>query len=172
MYNVTIFKYIRNPKPSSIVSLDEILQGIADGKWKDAVSKCYINLSNKERLLCFLPTGEYTHRSISGLIHYNGIICLDIDNVIDVIALKEKCKSLDWIYSAFITPSGKGLKVIVKTNSTVETYKDIELKVATDFFNATGQLRDNHAKDISRLQFVSYDPKIYINPNSKIYGTV
>ena len=66
----------------------------------------------------------------------------------------------------FITPSGKGLKVMVKTNATKETYKKTELQVAEAFNEATGCSRDNHCKDIARIQFVSHDPNIYINENS------
>jgi hypothetical protein len=55
---------------------------------------------------------------------------------------------------------------MVKTHGTKETYKQTELLVADAFNHATGCSRDNHCKDIARIQFVSYDPNIYINEHS------
>ena len=40
------------------------------------------------------------------------------------------------------------------------------VNVAEAFNEATGCSRDNHCKDIARIQFVSYDPELYINENS------
>jgi hypothetical protein len=42
----------------------------------------------------------------------------------------------------------------------------VEIQVATAFQEATGFMRDNHCKDIARIQFVSHDPEIYINEKS------
>ena len=65
-------------------------------------------------------------------------------------------------------PSGKGLKVMVKTTSTSDTYKFTEEKVAAMFLEATGSPRDNHCKDIARIQFISHDPDLYYNIDSEI----
>ena len=35
------------------------------------------------------------------------------------------------------------------------------------FFEDTGFMRDNHCKDIARIQFLSYDPDLYYNENSE-----
>jgi len=62
------------------------------------------------------------------------------------------------------------LKVLIKTNAAVDMYKFKELEVADAFFHDAGHLRDVRAKDLSRIQFVSYDPEIYINENSKTFN--
>jgi hypothetical protein len=116
----------------------------------------------------FTPTGIFNHRSLAGLEEYNGLMCLDIDHVEDPQSLKEKCKKLNYVYAAFITPSGKGLKVMIKSPATSENYREIEAKVAEAFSLDTGAIRDNHCKDVARIQFVSYDPELYINENSTI----
>jgi len=162
----TFFKGLRSTKPEKVTDLSEILSGIQNGTWKDSVLKCKTDLKYKDYLPCFTPTGKFNHRSIKGLEEYNGIICLDIDHVEDPEALKQKVAKLEWANAAFITPSGKGLKVIVKTQATTETFKKTEELVAQAFLEATGVSRDSHCKDISRIQFVSYDPDIYINTNS------
>lgn len=161
---VTFFKGLKNTKPDSNRDLSEILNDIQSGKWKTAVLACREDISKKNKLPCFTPTGIFNHRSIKGLENYNGIICLDIDGVADPEELKERCKSIHWVVAAFITPSGKGLKVIVNTHCNVENYKQAEEAVAESFLEATGVARDNRCKDIARIQFVSYDENLYYNP--------
>lgn len=171
MLNCTNFKSVRNTKPMSTSSLISILEQIKSEKYKKAIleirshenpAKCKL----KENLPCFTPTGIFSYRSLAGLESYNGLICLDIDSVPNPEDLKNQCKNLHWVHAAFVTPSGQGLKVIVKTHATKDTYKQTELQVAEAFNEATGFSRDNHCKDIARIQFVSYDPNIYINENS------
>jgi len=166
MTTVTFFKGLKSTKPEKTTEISDILDKIRSGEWSDKVIPCRENVALKDKLPCFTPTGIFNHRSIAGLESYNGIICLDIDHVEDPEALKAKCKNLGWVMAAFVTPSGKGLKVIVKTHATVETYKQTELQVAEAFLEATGSSRDNRCKDIARIQYVSYDPELYYNPDS------
>ena len=169
----TRFKSLRNTKPETVVSLTEVLTEIASEKYKSQIEEIRKSDSPsksplKDKLPVFTPTGIFNYRSLAGLEEYNGLMCLDVDNIEDPSLLKERCKKLKYVYSAFITPSGKGLKVMIKSPANSENYREIELKVAETFLNDTGAIRDNHAKDIARIQFVSYDPELYINENSTI----
>jgi len=162
----TFFKGLRSTKPEKVTELSEILEKIRSGEWRDKVEKCHKDLKYKDYLPCFTPTGVFNHRSIKGLEEYNGIICLDIDHVEDPEALKKNVARLAYVHAAFVTPSGKGLKVIVKTNGTAENFKTTEECVASAIFHDSGAIRDIRCKDIARIQFVSYDPTIYINEHS------
>lgn len=171
MLQCTRFKSVKNTKPETTQSLLSVLEEIRSDKYKSQIEEIrkQENPSKtplKDKLPVFTPTGIFNYRSMAGLEEYNGLICLDIDGVSNPEDLKERCKNLGWVYAAFVTPSGQGLKVMVKTNATKETYKMTELLVADAFNEATGCSRDNHCKDIARIQFVSYDPNIYINENS------
>ena len=165
--SVTFFKGLRSTTPQEHTTLENILFKIRDGEWKKGIDKCKVDLKNKDRLPCFTPTGVFNHRSIAGLEEYNGIICLDIDHVEDPELLKQKASKLSYVHAAFVTPSGHGLKVIIKTSGKREDYKANEEKVASGFFHDTGAQRDNRCKDIARIQFVSYDPELYYNPDSR-----
>lgn len=170
----TRFKSIRNTKPEGTENLLTVLNEIKSGLYQKAIEeiRAQENPSKsplKDRLPLFTPTGIFSYRSMAGLESYNGIVCLDIDGVEDPDALKSVCQSIPWVLAAFITPSGKGLKVIVKTGATKETYKEVEIQVSDEFQKLTGFSRDNHCKDIARIQFVSYDPTIYINENSTTF---
>lgn len=169
----TRFKSLRNTKPEQVVSLTDVLSEIASNKYQKQIEeiRSQENPSKsplKDKLPVFTPTGVFNYRSLAGLEEYNGLMCLDIDHVEDPISLKEKCKKLNYVYAAFITPSGNGLKVMIKSPATSENYREIEAKVAEAFSHDTGAIRDNHCKDIARIQFVSYDPELYINENSTI----
>jgi hypothetical protein len=171
--NCTRFKSLRNTKPEMVVPITEVLQEIASDKYQTIIEEIRQSENPsknplKDKLPVFTPTGQFNYRSMAGLEEYNGLMCLDIDHIEDPESLKSKCKKLNYVYSAFVTPSGKGLKVLIKTNATSENYRDIELKVATAFQHDTGAIRDNHCKDIARIQFVSYDPELYINENSSL----
>lgn len=171
----TRFKSLRSTSPIAEVSLLEVLQEIGSDKYKEKVLaiRQEANPSKsplKDLLPVFTPTGRFKHRSIAGLMEYNGLICLDLDYVENVTDLKSRAINLPYVYAAFITPSGKGLKVLVKTDATYETYKAKEMEVADAFFHDAGHLRDNHCKDIARIQFVSYDPEVYINENSSTFN--
>ena len=173
MLQCTRFKSLRNTKPESTVSVLSILEEIRTDKYKSQIEEIR-NFENpsknplKDKLPVFTPTGIFNHRSMAGLENYNGLMCLDIDHIENPEQLKDQCKKLNYVFSAFVTPSGKGLKVLIKTDATAENYREIELKVATAFQHDTGAIRDNHCKDIARIQFVSYDPNIYINENSSL----
>jgi hypothetical protein len=167
----TRFKSLRNTKPESVTNLVSVLNEIQRGTYKTQIEEIRKaeNPSKsplKDKLPVFTPTGIFNYRSMAGLENYNGVICLDIDNIEDPESLKEKAKNLNYVYAAFVTPSGQGLKVIVKTNASKDEYKAKELEVSSAFQHDTGAIRDNHCKDIARIQFVSYDPNIYINENS------
>jgi hypothetical protein len=170
----TRFKSLRNTKPESVTNLVSVLNEIQRGTYKSQIEEIRKaeNPSKsplKDKLPVFTPTGIFNYRSMAGLEIYNGLICLDIDNVEDPESLKDKAKKLKYVYAAFVTPSGQGLKVMIKTDATFEEYKSKELEVSSAFQHDTGAIRDNHCKDIARIQFVSYDPNIYINENASTF---
>ena len=169
---VTTFRGLKFTAPKEHTTLENVLMDIRSDKWKDKIRKCRTDLKYKDWLPCFTPTGKFSHRSIKGLETYNGIICLDVDYVPFPEILKNDLRCLDWVHAAFITPSGRGLKVLVKTNATIETYKDTEIKVSIMFTESTGAVRDNHCKDIARIQFISHDPHLYYNPDSVLVNHV
>jgi len=169
---VTRFRGLLFTKPQEVVPLSTILDRIKSDDWKARIEACRAAPKKKDWLPCFTPTGVFTHRSLSGLQEYNGVICLDIDHIEDPVELRHRASQLDYVHSAFITPSGKGLKVIVVTDSNTTNYKEVEEFVAQKFLEDTGAARDNRCKDIARIQFVSHDPDLYYNPESKVLSAL
>jgi hypothetical protein len=173
--DVTLFARVNFPRPTKIVSLQDIIDTIKSDKYKLAVEQCKLSVTksyevtelNKAKLPCFLPLGKFKHRSIAGLESYNSMMCLDIDVVKNAIEFREQLREIPYIISAFVTPSYEGNKCFIMTEATKETYKEVEERVAQDFLKRTGYKRD--VKDISRIQFFSHDPGIWVNPEAEVF---
>ena len=169
-YPVSTFAAINAKVPDGMLPLGEILERIRTGFWKELVEPCRGNKELKTLLPVFTPTGIFRARGIAGLEQYNGLVCLDIDDVDNPEHLKDKCRQMPWICAAFVTPGGAGLKIIVPTEANPENYKLVEEEVANAFEHLTGHSRDRRCKDISRIQYVSYDPDLWIRETCKIFG--
>ncbi|MCK9575731.1 MAG: BT4734/BF3469 family protein [Candidatus Pacearchaeota archaeon] len=171
---VSEFPSVKVTTPSGNRDITEILADIKNGKFKNLVEPIFKETDKKKRedlkykLPLFTPTGQFITRSINGMAEYNGFICLDIDHVENVEDLKKRATKLNYVFAAFITPSGNGLKVLIPTTATKETYKETELKVSAAFAIDAGGIRDKHCHDIARIQYVSYDPELYLNENAKV----
>lgn len=166
---VSFFDNLKYINPTYSIEIEQIFYFIKIGKWKIEFNECEKDLNKKKELPCFTPTGLFSQRNSKGIIKYSGLICLDIDKIASPESLKEICKNIPWVWATFITPSKKGLKVIVHTDASLEFYQSTEAEVAMEFYKLTGYLRDEKCKDLARVQFVSYDQEIYINKKHTIF---
>lgn len=169
--NCTIFKDIKTTSTGYVRDVDFVLNRIKNGDSKDKV--LLLRQTNDKQIKESLPSicfsGEFSKRSKDGLIKHSGLICLDFDKFDDLIELNElrdKIIQSEYTYSCFISPSGNGLKVIVKIPSLVEFHEDY-FRGLQDYF--CDDHFDSSTKDVSRVCFESYDPTIYINKNSKLF---
>lgn len=167
---VSTFAAINSKEPDGQLPLGKILERIRSGYWKDLVLPCREQEELKLQLPVFTPTGTFRARGIAGLEQYNGLVCPDIDDVANPLVLKEKCRQIPWISAAFVTPGGAGLKVVIPTEANTENYRLVEEEVANAFEAITGFARDRRCKDISRIQYVSYDPDLLIRENCRVFG--
>lgn len=112
--------------------------------------------------------GTFTNRSMKGLIESSGYACLDFDDIENLEEAKEKLKQDEYTFCLFISPSGNGLKLIVKIPQVKdnEEYKEYWNSIS-EHFNLLET--DEASKDISRACFMSYDENPYLNLDSKIY---
>jgi hypothetical protein len=113
---VSFFDNVRETVPSYSICLYELFDFIKSQKWREEIQLCRTDLANKMLLPCFTSSGIFNLRNKNSLTKYSKVICLDIDKIDDVSALKEKCKEIPWILAAYTSPSGKGLKVFVRAS--------------------------------------------------------
>ena len=167
--NVSFYNSIRETVPSKTVSIDFIMDAIRIGTWKEIVLNAREDLSLKQNLPCFTPTGIFKRRNKNQLICHTGIFCFDLDSIYNVVDTKARISQLPWVLSVFITPSGHGLKVLVKTDVAINHYQQTEKAIARVLQEDLGLIRDGRATSISQPQYVSYDPHIYYNKESELF---
>ena len=173
--DITIFKDIKDTEQPFFRNVEFILDRIKDGRTKELIKrirsekdKTTINeLKQQLPAICF--SGRFTKRNDQSLVEHSGLVCLDFDaykKKKDLLEAKENLSKDKYIYSVFISPSGKGLKALVKIPDDAENHKF--------YFNALGEHFnsehfDKTSKNVSRVCYESYDPLIYVNPNSSIW---
>lgn len=161
---ITFFKSITDTENPYYETIPTALSRIRTGRGsRGVVEAIRAGDTDKKKLLpCVLFSGKFSKRSKDGLIEHSGFIVLDFDKEKDPQAKKEALSKSDYIYAAWISPSGEGVKALVKIDGKRHEESFISL---TKFF----QNVDKSGKDVSRVCFESYDPSIYINIDSKTF---
>lgn len=171
---VTIFSKITDVENPFYKEINEVLLSFKDGSNQSKI-ELIRKIKDKEKRniekaklqsVCF--SGEFSRRAAKNIIKHSGFACLDFDGMPtfdDAICLRDSLQDNEYIYSAFISPSGDGVKAIVKIPPEIENHKKY-YEALCETFDA---FLDVKTKDISRVCYESYDPNIFINENSKVW---
>ena len=175
---VTIFKNIREIDTPFHISVQKALARIKNGDSKDLVQNIRSEKDKQQRntikkrlpSICF--SGKFSKRSDDAIQAHSGLICLDFDNYTtqkEVLQNKERLSKSRYVYSVFISPSGNGLKVLVRIPDDIDNHQNyfhsLEKHFASPNFDKT-------SKNISRVCYESYDPQIYINENASVWDKI
>jgi len=176
--NVTIFKNIKETATPFHREVSVVLQRIKDGASKELVKgiRQEKDKSARNELKKMLPaicfSGIFTKRNDNSITEHSGLICLDFDGYEkrkELLADKEKLAKSEFIYSVFISPSGNGLKALVRIPQDVDNhvnyFNSLENHFNSPYFDKT-------CKNLSRVCYESFDPMIYINEDSKVWDTI
>ena len=117
-------------------------------------------------VVCF--SGEFSSRADDALFEHSGFIVLDFDHV-DVDATKRSLATDDYIYSCWTSPSGHGVKALVKITHP-ERHRDHFRALVKYFERQHGLEVDDSGINESRACFESYDPDIIIKDEYKKFG--
>jgi Protein of unknown function (DUF3987)/BT4734-like, N-terminal domain len=121
----------------------------------------------KKKLPAVTLSGRFSHRAADGLICHSGIYCADLDLLGSQIkAVRKLLQQSLHLYACFVSPSGDGLKALLRISDDPERHGDSLRAVAKHIFELTGATIDGSCSDVSRLCFVSYDPDIYVNEDA------
>lgn len=176
-HTVTIFKNITATSAGFNRSVDFVLQRIKNGKSKELLSRIRLEqdkeVRNKLKMglpsICF--SGTFSNRSAAGLVKHSGLLCLDFDGFEnDSVATdwRDTLTAWEYTYALFTSPSGNGLKVLVRIPETdVKGHK--EYFESIDKYFEDCQYFDRSTSDVSRVCYESYDPNIYTNIDSDIW---
>jgi len=166
---VTIFKDVKSTKAPHHIQLATALSRIQRGKSKDLIHE--VREGNKEKKLelpvvCF--SGEFSSRADEALFEHSGYIVLDFDHV-NVEATKTALATDDYIYACWVSPSGDGIKALVRITNP-ERHRD-HFRALTAYLSRQHGLEvDETGINESRACFESYDPDIIIKDDYKRFG--
>ena len=175
---VTLFKNIKETEAPFYREVDVVLQRIKEGASKHLVKTIRVTKDKAERnelkkklpAICF--SGIFNKRLDSAISEHSGIICLDFDGYEKkkiLLEHKEKLTKDNYVYSVFISPSGNGLKALVKIPSIADNHVNY-FNSLQKYFDST--YFDKMCKNVSRVCYESYDPLIHINENSVLWDTI
>ena len=176
--NVTIFKNIKETSTPFYREVSVVLDRIKNGASKELVKSIRLEKDKSERneikknlpAICF--SGIFTKRNDNSITTHSGLICLDFDGYSkkkELLQEKEKLSKDKFVYSVFISPSGNGLKVLVKVPQDVDNhvnyFNSLEKHFNSEYFDKT-------CKNLSRVCYESYDPLVFINDNSSVWDKI
>lgn len=120
-----------------------------------------------------LFNGTFSYKNDCGLKGYSSFTAIDLDNFSSVQEMENARMWLmqrEYVYSVFTTPSGHGLKAIVIHDSNSSQYHEELYAQLLALFNL--QQKDASVCDLSRGNYICYDPNLYVNPNCVPYHFV
>ena len=176
---VTIFKNFNEVVEHK--TIPTILEEIKTGKYLHAIvylrkslleNKLEAYNKAKKSLPAFTPSGKFIDgRKVELLAEYSNFMILDIDKLSpeDLNKAIEIVKNCEFTYASFISPSGNGLKILVKTDNLKTVHKETFLLIQSHYEELLNLEIDKSGKDISRLCFYSHDENLYLNVDSKVF---
>ena len=173
---ITIFKNYAETKKPHHITLEIALERIKSGGVKAKIEEIRKETDEKKRielkktLPCVLFSGKFSARNKEGCDKHSGLIVLDYDHC----NVKEKKKELAndlFVCACWISPSGNGIKALVKLPEIKQTGIDADLEHKCYFRALEKQYPgiDNACKDVSRITYESYDPDLIVNPLAKVW---
>ncbi len=169
MSKITIFKDIKDTDQPFHREVGVILDRIREGSSRELVNEIRSEKDKTKRnvlkqslpAICF--SGVFSKRLDSSLTTHSGLICLDFDGYKsskDMLQEKQRLSQDKFVFSVFISPSGNGLKVLVKIPGIPDNHKkyfnSLEKHFNSPYFDKT-------SKNIARVCYESNDPLIHIN---------
>lgn len=110
-------------------------------------------------------------RKPENIVQYNNIVVLDFDHIPSELMESVRNTIINTEYTAcvFTSPSGDGLKVLVRVNSNLEEHKTAFRQVCEYYARLTGIEPDKSGSDPLRLCILSSDSDIYVDEYSNVF---
>ena len=172
---ITVFKNLYQLKEPKHLEISRVLDAIRDEKLKDIVTTIREEKNKSKRnilkknLPCILFSGVFQERNDNAIEEHSGFICLDFDDFDsqeELYEFRERMIADEFSYSVFISPSGDGLKVIVKIPEEIENHRAY-FNGLKEYYNS--EHFDDSCVNESRICYMSSDSSIYVNQLSKVF---
>lgn len=176
-YNPISFYGKLTDRQSDVITFEEAFEMIRSGrgflqtiqKLREETNRARLD-DLKKSLPAITVSGLFGEaRKIEHLKSHSGFIQLDFDNVQNLKENLEALKGDEYSFAVFISPSGKGIKLIVKIPPNPETHRKSFTELSSYYFSKYKLEADQQCKDITRLLFLSWDKDLFVNVHSECW---
>ena len=177
--NITYFSNVFSTA-AHVIDVERVIERIRNGSPEEAELLHAIRITDdknekqklKKQLSGVCWSGEFTKRLDDQCKQHSGLICIDFDGftTLDQLhAFRDEIDNDPFTFISFVSPSGLGLKCVVKIPPVVDDHKKyfnaLQSHYDSEFFDTTSQ-------NLSRFCFIAYDPDLYYNPDSELWDTL
>src|SRR5438552_3372631 len=122
----------------------------------------------KKRLPGVLWSGQFSERANARLLKHSGLVCADLDFLGERLPeIRKKLQASPYVFALYLSPTGDGLKPVVRVPADAAEHAGSFRAIKRYVSELTGIEIDEKCKDPARLCFMSYDPDLYVNENSR-----
>lgn len=169
MTKITIFPSVRETSSGHIITIEQAINRIRNNPNQHDLIQRIRNTEDKsvrDELKKTLPaycfSGVFSRKNAASIQEHSGLICLDFDG-----ETKENImRKSEYIFACFLSPSGKGYKVLVRIPPSIEDHENYFLSLKEHFDLPSFDIK---VKNISTACFDTEDPDVYYNPDAPIY---
>lgn len=163
---------ITNTIPSKTIDLPEVYGLLKGDKYRLNTQRYRVDSENVKRELKSTSfdyvtfSGIFNKRCETELIQHSELMVFDFDDVSDINELKNQLlEDTNFMTGLlFRSPSGKGLKWVIKIDLEKATHKQW-FQAVSNYIKKTYSVEvDSSGKDVSRACFLCHDPEAYLNP--------
>lgn len=169
---VSIVAHAKAVKTTNIRVAD-CLADIRDGKYRTQIEQVRAatgdeRKSLKKNLAAVMWSGTFTRRANSAVVVQSGLLCADLDTIPAnrLPEIRARLSTSPHVLAIFRSPSGTGLKALFKVPANPEAHKASFQAVQRHVGEVTGLPIDLACSDVARLCFVSFDPELWIRPDT------
>lgn len=167
---------ISSEHPEMMMNVNDLIEVIKFGYLekeiraiRNAKSKVQKDKLKKSSLPAITTSGVFEPRSSKGFKKHNGLIQIDIDDVVDYDVRFNQLIKDPYSYIAFRSPSGNGIKLIVKINPSKDTHLG-QFYALQEYYSESYEIElDRSCKDLARCMLLSFDPNLFCNPASEVF---
>jgi len=169
MEKITMFPSVINTDKPHYVLLENSLKRIIEGNSENIIKEIRAgDKSKKKTLPITLFSGVFRGRRDEDILGHSGLIILDFDHI-DTESSKALLSTDKFVRACWISPSGDGLKVLVKV-SNPERHRDHFRALQTYFDKTYGLEVDPSGINEARACFESLDAELIYNESSDKFG--
>ena len=185
-YEVSLFPSVFS-KEAGQYTLGSVLKSFASRRYAETIREArgYLQDGDAEMykacksmlpVVAFSGVFEGGH-SKANLVHYNNIVIIDIDHLSEeeLPAVIQQLQQDEYVFAYWKSPSGQGLKGLVRISSGDEKQLDVHHRKAfrqlTEYFKTEYSIDiDQSGSDYSRLCYACWDEDLVVKQTAKIFA--